>query len=1029
MAGNIRGIDVEIGGNTVGLKKALQEVNKETGKTARELSEVNRLLQLDPKNTELAAQKQKLLGEQVETTKNKLTALRKAKENADDAIQKGEQVNQEQYRKLQREIVAAETQLKSLEKQAKETGKKFQAAAENLNKFGKNAIEIGKKGMVVTAAVAGIGAAAVASFNTVDDGMDTIIKKTGATGEAAQMLERVYKNVAGNMPVEFEQVGDAVGELNTRFGFVGDTLRVASEDFLKFARINDMDVLSAVQLVSRAMGDAGIESAQYAGVLDVLTKAAQVTGISIETLTESVTKYGAPMRALGFDTAESIALFGSWEKAGVNTEIAFSGMKKAISNWAKSGKDSRVEFKKTLDEIKSCPDIASATTKAIETFGAKAGPDLADAIQGGRFAFEGLLQELQSADGITNTTFDGVIDGVDKAKIATNNAQMAFSELGKVIMDAVAPILDNITAALQGVTEWFANLTDGQKQTVVIIAAVVAALPPLIMLIGALSTGLGVLTGIVGVLGAPVTLIIAAIAAITAAVMYLWNTNEGFRNAVIAAWTAIAAAAQAVWGAIVKFFTVDIPAAWNSVISFFAAIPQWFAELWNNIILAFQGGWLAIVNFFTVSIPQWILSIVTFFNELPYKIGVILGELIGRFIQFGLNLISWVTTELPQIILNILMFFQELPGKIWGFLCTAVANLAQWGLDMASQGLQAASATVSNVVAFFNELPGNIWNALVNALTNLIAWGVDMLSKGNEAALNVVNGIMTTMWELPNKTIEVGTNVVKGLWNGISNSIEWVKNKIKEFSSGVLDGIKNALGIQSPSKYTKEFGRYLVEGLAEGITEDMSAEEAAEKKAQNVLNAFNEGLSGIDAISKNAELKYNLWLKTFGAFASEEEKAAKKAELYNSQLEAQEEAGKVAWANLNHARQEFGADSSEAVEAENKYLEILNETEDIRQEMKEALRPVVQEQPQEVMSQSEQDYATQQYFEWMRVNEKGLRSAGLDDETIKTAGAKATGYDKVINIEQHITTKQGSPSEIRRETEKGVRRLEMEGIL
>ncbi|WP_078160386.1 phage tail tape measure protein, partial [Staphylococcus aureus] len=113
-------------------------------------------------------------------------------------------------------------------------------------------------------------------------------------------------------------------------------LESATESFLKFSHITGSDGVQAVQLITRAMGDAGIEADEYQSVLDMVAKAAQASGISVDTLADSITKYGAPMRAMGFEMKESIALFSQWEKSGVNTEIAFSGLKKAISNWGKA---------------------------------------------------------------------------------------------------------------------------------------------------------------------------------------------------------------------------------------------------------------------------------------------------------------------------------------------------------------------------------------------------------------------------------------------------------------------------------------------------------------------------------------------------------------------------------------------------------------------------------------------------------------------------------------------------------------------
>lgn len=180
----------------------------------------------------------------------------------------------------------------------------------------------------LTAPIVGIGTASIKAFSEVDEGMDTVTAKTGATGKELEKLQESFKNVAANAPDSFEDVGIAVGEVNTRLGFTGEKLEKASDDFLKFATVNKTDVEGAIQLVTRAMGDAGIEADKYNQVLDYLTVAGQKSGISVDKLAENLAKYGAPMRALGIDTKNAIALFAGWEKAGVNTEIAFSGMKK-----------------------------------------------------------------------------------------------------------------------------------------------------------------------------------------------------------------------------------------------------------------------------------------------------------------------------------------------------------------------------------------------------------------------------------------------------------------------------------------------------------------------------------------------------------------------------------------------------------------------------------------------------------------------------------------------------------------------------
>ena len=254
-----------------------------------------------------------------------------------------------------------------------------------------------------------------------DKGRDAVVKATGATGKTADDLTKSYTNVSKTVAGSFEDIGEALGEVNTRFGFTDEQLEETTRQFVKFADITGTDAKNAVRLVSRAMGDAGINAEDYSGILDALAVAAQASGISIDKLTEYITKYGAPMRALGFDTNESIAIFSQWEQAGVNTEIAFSGMKNAISSWSKEGKNAKDEFKKTLEQIAAAPDIADATTQAIEVFGKKAGPDLADAIQNGRFEYSRFLELIENSEGTVDATYDETQSAVDKTALALQN--------------------------------------------------------------------------------------------------------------------------------------------------------------------------------------------------------------------------------------------------------------------------------------------------------------------------------------------------------------------------------------------------------------------------------------------------------------------------------------------------------------------------------------------------------------------------------------------------------------------------------
>ena len=391
MAGNIKGITVEIGGNTSPLQNALKDVNKESRSLQSELNAVNKNLKFNPNDTVMLSQKQKILAESITNTKSKLQTLKEAEKQAQEQFKQGK-ISEQQYRALQQEISKTENQLKGLEKQQKELGNTtsihLKTSATKVGEVSDKIKDVGKKATVASASVVAAGTAGVAAYKDVKSGLDEVTKATGATGKQADSLKESFKNVASQTGADMSALGQTMGEVNTRFDFTGKKLEDCTLQFTKFGKITGTDAKTAVQLVSRAMGDAGIKSSDYSKVLDMLAVAAQKSGVDVSKLTENLAKYGAPMRALGIDTEHSIALFAGWEKAGVNTEIAFSGMKKAISNWGKEGKDSGKEFSKVMQEIKNAPNISKATEIAIANFGQKAGPDLADAIKGGRFAVD-----------------------------------------------------------------------------------------------------------------------------------------------------------------------------------------------------------------------------------------------------------------------------------------------------------------------------------------------------------------------------------------------------------------------------------------------------------------------------------------------------------------------------------------------------------------------------------------------------------------------------------------------------------------
>ena len=252
MADRIKGITVQIGGDTTGLSKALSGVNKQIKSTQSQLKDVEKLLKLDPTNTKLLEQKQRLLSGAVEETKTKLDSLKDAEKQVQQQFKDGI-IDQSRMDAFNREMVEAQQAFDDATKKAKEFGgvlaQEMQFAGQKVSEVGEKISGVGEKMLPATAAVTAVGTASVAAFNELDEGYDTIVTKTGATGEALDGLQQSMRNVFGSIPTEAATAGIAVGEVNTRFGATGEELEKLSRLFIEFAEINGTDVNNSIDAV------------------------------------------------------------------------------------------------------------------------------------------------------------------------------------------------------------------------------------------------------------------------------------------------------------------------------------------------------------------------------------------------------------------------------------------------------------------------------------------------------------------------------------------------------------------------------------------------------------------------------------------------------------------------------------------------------------------------------------------------------------------------------------------------------------
>lgn len=561
-AKTLKGITVEINGKTTGLANALKDVTKTSTALSSNLKEINKALKLDPGNTELLNEKQKILSESVAAARKELETLEGVQKQVSDQYANGD-IDRGAWLEYQNKLQKAKQHLEDLEKAQKDFGT---AAAQTIKEAGAKIEEYGGKASKVgetltknvTTPLTAAAAAGVAAFSAVDEGVDTIVTATGASGEALDGLVASYETIATSIPEELGDVASAVGEVNTRFHTTGEELEGQTTLFLQFAKITGGDVVSSVDSADKVLKTFGKTSDDASGLLGMVAKAAQDTGINAQGLMDDVLANSATFKELNFSLEESVNFMALLDENGVESGTALAGLKKAVVNLTDAGMSESEALQTVIDKIKNAGSETEALTIAQETFGTKGAAEMATAIREGRLSLDDLSASMADYSTVVTDTYNNTMDGVDGATTAANAAKIAMSTLGETISDMLAPIFQHLTQLLIDAKARFDTLDDGQKQAIVTIGLIVAAIGPALVIVGkvitavgTITTGVGSLVGFVGgtvvplitgtvmpalsglwalMLANPISVVIAAIAAIVAAFVLLWNKCEGFRN-------------------------------------------------------------------------------------------------------------------------------------------------------------------------------------------------------------------------------------------------------------------------------------------------------------------------------------------------------------------------------------------------------------------------------------------------------------------------------------------------------------------
>ena len=849
MANRIKGITVEIGGDTTGLDKALKTVNTSIRSTQSALKDVNRLLKLDPSNTELLSQKQILLKDAIAATKEKLDSLKVAQEQAKQQLENGE-LGQDKYDALQREIVETEEELRRLQQEAATTNtalSKIDVAGKKMETVGNSIAGAGKKMMGVTTVIGGVGVAAVKTAADFDSAMSQVAAVSGATGKDFDALRNKAREMGAKTKFSATEAAEAMNYM-AMAGWKTEDMLDGIEGVMNLAAASGEDLATTSDIVTDALTAFGLSAKDSGHFADILAAASSNANTNVSMMGETF-KYCAPIAgALGFsaeDTAEAIGLMAN---AGIKSSQAGTALRTIMNNLAGDVKISG----------KAIGDVTIATTNADGSM-----RDLSDILADCRSAF-GNLTESEKAQAAESLVGKNAMSGflalmnagqgdIDKLSSAIDNCDGSAEKMAMTMQDNLAgqltilksqlqelaisfgdilmPAIRSIVSKLQGFVDKLNGMDEGTKRTIVTIALLVASIGPLLVIIGTAISKIGVAmqgfvklangisklkiaiqggTGVLGKLGAalggisaPVLAVVAVIAVLVAAFVHLWKTNEGFRDAMIGTWNRIKDTISGFCQGIVDrlnalgFQFTDIvdvlKTVWNGFCQVLAPI---FEGVFNNIanILSTVTGVITgildvFIGIFTGNWSQAWTGVKEIFSSIWNGISSFFTNILNVIKGVADVVLGWFGTSWNEVWTNIKTFFEGIWNGIATFFTTiweTLKNVVTVGIMAIGSILSAAFDIITLPFRFIWENCKEIIISVWDAIKSKVTTVIHAVASVISTVMNAIKTVFSTVW---NAIKTVVTTVV----NAIKSVVTTVFNAIKNTATTVWNAIKNAV--------------------------------------------------------------------------------------------------------------------------------------------------------------------------------------------------------------------------------------------
>ena len=836
MASRIKGITVEIGGDTTKLSKALEGVNKDIKGTQTQLKDVQKLLKLDPSNTELLSQKHKLLADAVSATKEKLEVLKTAAEQANTALANGE-ISQQQYDALQREIIETENELKRLTTEANNSHtalEKMGVLGETLQSAGDKISGVGQKLLPVTAGVTALGTIAVKTGADFDSAMSKVAAVSGATGSEMDALREKAREMGSKTKFSASEAADAMNYM-AMAGWKTNDMLSGIEGIMNLAAASGEDLASTSDIVTDALTAFGLSASDSGHFADILAAASSNANTNVSMMGETF-KYAAPvLGSLGYSAEDSATAIGLMANAGIKSSQAGTALRAAITNLAKptdtvasameqygisltdsSGKMySLRELMEQLRQKLGGLSEAEQAQAAASLFGKEAMSGMLAIINGSPADFEKLSNAIDTCsdtvDGYNGTTEKMAAVMQDNLAGQVTILKSQLEELAISFSDILMPTIRSIVSRIQELVDKLNQLDPQTKETIAKIALVAAALDPMLVVLGktissvgtvfsavsklpalfsTVQGGIGAITGALGVSLGPLLAIIAAVAALVAAFVHLWKTNDEFKSNIIAIWEQIKSTFTGLTQGITdrlnalgfdfESFTDVLKAAWDGLCNLLAPIFEGVFQNISNIFSEFTGVLLGLldvlIGLFTGDWEQCWDGIKGIFTSIWNFVVNTFRNIMNTLKGIADVVLGWFGTSWNEVWTSIKTFFVDTWNSIASFFTGIVTGIRDFFVNIWTE-----------IYTFFS----NIFNAIYTVVSTVFQ--------------TIYNTIMT-VWNSIYETIAPLLDVFKYLFETIfqaihiiiSNVMDWISEKISaiwnaivSFLTPILEGIKN----------------------------------------------------------------------------------------------------------------------------------------------------------------------------------------------------------------------------------------------